>query len=222
MKVIYTAFLLIVFVGLTHGQDTRLFADSVRSSEKTVKGEPFSAEAISETVQMLADGNKIVRRTTTRLYRDSEGRYRREDMPREIGVAGSVVEVPQSVTIVDPVGGFRFTLNPKNNTFRQSAFKSEAQIEAERKARSAEREAQLRIRMAEREAALKERLARQTANQATEGKTPVARTFPEPIRAVKPTPAPAPVTPVPAMETRSDNPNVKIETLGVQDVDRKS
>src|ERR1035437_8403455 len=96
MKVIYTAFLLIVFVGLTHGQDTRLFADSVRSSEKTVKGEPFSAEAISETVQMLADGNKIVRRTTTRLYRDSEGRYRREDMPREIGVGGPGGEGAQS------------------------------------------------------------------------------------------------------------------------------
>src|SRR5687768_13426966 len=45
---------------------------------RVTKGAPYSAEAVTEFVQQLADGNRIVRRTTTRLYRDGEGRTRRE------------------------------------------------------------------------------------------------------------------------------------------------
>src|SRR5438552_9131657 len=46
---------------------------------KTIKGLPYSAELLSESVQSLADGNRIVQRTTGRVYRDSEGRVRREE-----------------------------------------------------------------------------------------------------------------------------------------------
>jgi hypothetical protein len=43
-----------------------------------VKGAPYAAEAVSEVVQTLADGNRIVRSSTTAIYRDAEGRTRRE------------------------------------------------------------------------------------------------------------------------------------------------
>src|ERR1700674_4906122 len=38
-----------------------------------VKGAPYSAEAVNETIQTLADGNRIVARTSDMQYRDSEG-----------------------------------------------------------------------------------------------------------------------------------------------------
>ena len=64
---------------------------------RTTKGAPYAADAVTEFVQVLSDGNRIVRRTTTRLVRDSEGRTRRET----ISANGAV----ESVVITDPVGG---------------------------------------------------------------------------------------------------------------------
>src|SRR5579863_5904511 len=41
-----------------------------------IKGAPFSARAVTETTQVLADGNQINRNETSQLYRDSAGRTR--------------------------------------------------------------------------------------------------------------------------------------------------
>jgi hypothetical protein len=71
-------------------------------------GAPYSAEAITETVQVLSDGNRIVRKTSSRTYRDSEGRTRREQLTS----AGEV----QTVSISDPVAGLTFVLDPANKT----------------------------------------------------------------------------------------------------------
>src|SRR5215468_8436242 len=129
MRVALATLLIIVFITPAFGQDVRkISAENVRSMDKIVQGAPFSAEAISESVQMLADGNKITRHTVSRLYRDSEGRFRREDMPRQLGIPGVVVEMPQSITITDPVSGVRYTLNPKDQTFRQSEFRRVADL----------------------------------------------------------------------------------------------
>lgn len=43
-----------------------------------VRGAPFSAVAISETVQVLSDGSHVTRKRTARVYRDGEGRVRFE------------------------------------------------------------------------------------------------------------------------------------------------
>ena len=67
---------------------TFAFAASEMSFDfKVVKGAPYSADAITETTQTLSDGNRIVRKTTSSLYRDSEGRTRRE---QSIGAIGSL------------------------------------------------------------------------------------------------------------------------------------
>jgi len=97
--------------------------ETVRSSNGIVKGAPYSAEAVTETNQVLADGNKITRRSVTRLYRDSEGRSRREDLHVQLGVPGAVVDIPDSISITDPVAGVRYQLDPKKNSARQSPFK---------------------------------------------------------------------------------------------------
>jgi hypothetical protein len=72
---------------------------------KVVKGAPFSAEIVNESVQTLADGNRIVQRSTTRIYRDSEGRVRREeDRP-----SGS-----PAISITDPVSRVSFSLDAES------------------------------------------------------------------------------------------------------------
>jgi hypothetical protein len=75
---------------------------------KVTTGAPYSAEAVSETAQVLADGNRINRKAVTRVYRDSEGRTRRE----EVDDAGAVI----SVSIVDPVAHLSYVLNPSMRT----------------------------------------------------------------------------------------------------------
>jgi len=45
---------------------------------KTVKGAPYSAQSVTETIQTLSDGNRIINRSTSALYRDNDGRTRRE------------------------------------------------------------------------------------------------------------------------------------------------
>src|SRR5215471_17331579 len=50
-----------------------------------VKNAPYSAEAVTETIQTLADGNRIVQNSTSKIYRDSAGRTRREQAFKAIG-----------------------------------------------------------------------------------------------------------------------------------------
>ncbi len=78
---------------------------------KTVSGAPYSGEEVKETVQTLADGNRIVRRNVTRVYRDSKGRTRRETLDAD----GQVT----SVVISDPVAGTGYSLDPSTNTARR-------------------------------------------------------------------------------------------------------
>ncbi|HLL99654.1 MAG TPA: hypothetical protein VK400_01250 [Pyrinomonadaceae bacterium] len=87
------------------------------SSTAVVKGAPFSAEAISESTQVLADGNKISRTFTVRMYRDGDGRFRREQVPASTGASG-IVSV-QTISIFDPVANFRYFLDPDRKTVRR-------------------------------------------------------------------------------------------------------
>src|SRR5438445_128765 len=50
-----------------------------------VKNAPYSAEAVTEMTQRLVDGNRISNKMTSNLYRDSEGRTRREEKLGAIG-----------------------------------------------------------------------------------------------------------------------------------------
>jgi len=75
---------------------------------KITPGAPYSAEAISETIQVLADGNRINRKSVTRVYRDSDGRTRRE----ELDDTGAVI----TISIVDPMAHTSYVLNPATRT----------------------------------------------------------------------------------------------------------
>jgi TonB family protein len=86
---------------------------------KLVKGAPYSAEGMTETVQVLADGNRITRRNTTQIYRDSEGRTRREHALATLGPWASAGEPTRIVSINDPVAGFSYSLDPRSRTARK-------------------------------------------------------------------------------------------------------
>jgi hypothetical protein len=75
-----------------------------------VRDAPYSAEAITEITQHLADGNRIERRTTATIARSGDGRTRREQQGFAFG--GFIGQSAQPiVTITDPATGMHITLN---------------------------------------------------------------------------------------------------------------
>jgi hypothetical protein len=76
----------------------------------TVKGAPYSGEEVNENTQVLADGTRIHRENRTTVYRDSEGRTRRE--------------TPDNITITDPVANVTYLLDPKTMTGSKLAMSS--------------------------------------------------------------------------------------------------
>jgi hypothetical protein len=82
---------------------------------QVVKGKPYSADTSTETVQTLADGNRIAHRTVSKFYRDSEGRTRREET---FGNVDPEHPSPHEVKVFidDPVSGTSLVLDPASKT----------------------------------------------------------------------------------------------------------
>jgi hypothetical protein len=86
---------------------------------RVVKGAPYSADAVTETVQVLGDGNRIVRHSASKIYRDGEGRERREQSLNAVGPWVATGDQPQTISINDPVGGVNYILDPNKQTARK-------------------------------------------------------------------------------------------------------
>jgi len=84
--------------------------------DKIVKGAPYSADAVTETTQTLTDGNRITRKTTASLYRDSQGRTRREESLAAIGPWAAAGDPPKHIFISDPVTDVSYMLDPQTHT----------------------------------------------------------------------------------------------------------
>lgn len=90
--------------------DNTVFAGPMQ----TVTGAPYSAQAVTERVQPLADGNRIVEKTSGSVARDSQGRTRRDEgLPDFILSKG---EAPHLILIEDPVAGLHWNLDPRTKT----------------------------------------------------------------------------------------------------------
>jgi hypothetical protein len=70
-----------------------------------VKNAPYRADQIMESTQTLGDGTRIHNEHHVTIYRDSQGRVRRE--------------TPDEVSIMDPNSGVGYTLNTKDLTYRK-------------------------------------------------------------------------------------------------------
>ena len=97
-----------------------MFMASESFGGKTVKGAPYSAEAVTESIQTLGDGNRIINRFTSSLYRDSEGRTRREQSLKGLGILGTGEEPMKTIFINDPVAGVTFSLDTRTNIAHKS------------------------------------------------------------------------------------------------------
>lgn len=85
-------------------------------SVMSVPNAPFSAEAETEFTQVLGDGNRIERRYSSMIARDSQGRTRREEEIALVGPLAVNGPSPRMVTILDPVAGYSYTLDERQRT----------------------------------------------------------------------------------------------------------
>jgi hypothetical protein len=100
--------------------DTMVFVSSEMALDgKPIKGAPYSAEAITEITQSLSDGNKIYRKSTASIYRDSEGRTRREQSLIPMGFLGFSANHPKTIFINDPAAGVNYIIHPEMREARK-------------------------------------------------------------------------------------------------------
>jgi hypothetical protein len=121
-----------------------------------IAGAPFTAEATTEFTQLLSDGNRIDRRFSTSLARDSKGRTRSEQQVAMLGplvvlqngrgmnwaagqpAATTQGEPPRFTVITDPVEGVTYTLDERAKQARRSPAKVAMMHSVELKAQTVE------------------------------------------------------------------------------------
>lgn len=86
-----------------------------------VKGQPYSAEEITERVQTLADGTRLTPAPQHMVfYRDSAGRTRTErSFPMPPGMEAATAP-PKMIDIMDPVAGYHYNLDEVNHVARRN------------------------------------------------------------------------------------------------------
>src|SRR5258706_6080535 len=85
------------------------------TASRPVLGAPYSATITNESVQTLADGNRIMQTSTGSTARDSQGRTRQDTVLPVIGNL-SATNAPHLIFIHDPVAQTSYTLNLTEKT----------------------------------------------------------------------------------------------------------
>jgi len=88
---------------------------AVAGSSAPVQGAPYTATITNESVQTLADGNRIVQTSTGTTARDSQGRTRQDTALPPLGNL-SAANAPHLVFIHDPVAQASYSLNLTDKT----------------------------------------------------------------------------------------------------------
>jgi hypothetical protein len=96
-------------------QSSGLVTVSGRMGGSPVKAAPYSATITNESVETLADGNRIVQNSTGTTARDSQGRTRQDTPLPAIGNL-SAENAPHIVIIMDPVAQVSYSLNLTDKT----------------------------------------------------------------------------------------------------------
>jgi hypothetical protein len=106
--------------GRGEGLQTLSFTTPDASFERNVvKGSPFTADSVTEHVQRLGDGNRVVRKSTAHLFRDAAGRTRREhELAR--GGAAADGQGPRLIVIGDPVAHVEYLVDTARGTVRRT------------------------------------------------------------------------------------------------------
>src|SRR6267154_1298451 len=80
-----------------------------------IQGAPYSATINNESIQTLADGNRIVQTSTGTTARDSQGRTRHDTALPAIGNL-SATNAPRLIFVQDPIAQTSYTLNLTDKT----------------------------------------------------------------------------------------------------------
>ena len=86
------------------------FSAEMAGAGEVVTAAPYTATAATESTQVLADGNKIVNKTSSFVARDSQGRTRRETDLHRIGTMQ--VDSPKTIFINDPTTHSQYIFSP--------------------------------------------------------------------------------------------------------------
>ncbi len=125
MKTLFTFSSAVLFAAALSAQPPRHDFGSFRpgfagpASRTPVTGAPYSAVETSQMQQVLPDGNTITKTTTVKIYRDMQGRVRTE---RTFTPPGATAP-ETSISIMDPVAGYAYVLNPSKMTAVKSALR---------------------------------------------------------------------------------------------------
>jgi hypothetical protein len=104
----------VLFKSQVIGDGPPMGAFAMVDTMNPVTGEPYTATATTETLQVLADGNRIANRTTAFLARDSQGRTRREEA---LGTIGALALDGSKIAFVnDPVSKTNYILDLQHHS----------------------------------------------------------------------------------------------------------
>ena len=105
-------------IAYTAPLNIEFMSDPISFDTEPVTGAPYSAEAVTDVVQTLADGNRIVRQNKAQISRDSQGRTRREQGFAMFGplVSGPRGDALRNVQISDPTTGTMIMLDLQTRT----------------------------------------------------------------------------------------------------------
>ncbi len=90
-------------------EQIEFFSAELAAGGEVVTGAPYTATAITESTQTLADGNRIVDKTSSFIARDGQGRTRRELTLHRIGPLQ--MESPKTYIINDPTTHTQYVLS---------------------------------------------------------------------------------------------------------------
>jgi len=95
---------------------------------KVITGKPYSASTTTEIVQTLPDGNRIVQHSSSVIYRDSQGRTRREQTFPSFNTHPGETKI----FIDDPVAQTAYVLDPHENIAHTVSSSREVMLKLER------------------------------------------------------------------------------------------
>lgn len=95
--------------GLPEGK-IEFFSAEMAGAGEVITAAPYTATATTESTQVLADGNRIVNKTSSFVARDSQGRTRRETDLHRIGTMQ--IDSPKTVFINDPTTHTQYIFTP--------------------------------------------------------------------------------------------------------------
>jgi len=101
----------------------------------TIKGVPLTAVLVTVRETTLVDGNRIHNETQSKVYRDADGRVRRE-MGVDLATPMAGTAKHKLIVITDPVAGTRYFLNPENKTAREAPMRGPKHSAEDREAHS--------------------------------------------------------------------------------------